>query len=125
MPSHGPNRLTSESIVSPSVSSSLGGILERSSFHSAPPLRGDDETMRRSKRDDPTRRPKAGQKEAGGALPLAPLLTVPEVAELLRLHAKTVGRWARSGRLPCYRVGGRVLFSRGDIATFLAERRAD
>jgi excisionase family DNA binding protein len=52
------------------------------------------------------------------------LLTIAEVARLLRHHPKTIERWARTGRLPCYRVGGRVLFSRGDILQWLAERRA-
>ncbi len=54
-----------------------------------------------------------------------PLLTLKETAELLRQHPKTIERWARAGRLPCYRVGGRVLFSRGDILQWLAERRAE
>ena len=56
--------------------------------------------------------------------PLEPLLTVGETAGILRRHPKTIERWARAGRLPCYRVGGRVLFSRGDILQWLAERRA-
>ena len=56
--------------------------------------------------------------------PELPLLTCSEVASTLRMHPKTVERWARIGRLPCFRVGGRVLFSRGDILQWLAERRA-
>lgn len=52
-----------------------------------------------------------------------PLLTCLEVAKMLHLNPKTVERLARLGRLPCYRVGRRVLFSRGDILQWLAERR--
>lgn len=64
----------------------------------------------------------------GSAVPSAlpdHLLTCREVASWLRLNPKTIERWARAGRLPCFRVGGHVLFSRRDIAHFLAERRTD
>lgn len=54
---------------------------------------------------------------------LPDLMTAAEVGALMRRHAKTVERWARKGRVPCYRVGGRVLFARADIATWLRERR--
>lgn len=59
------------------------------------------------------------------ATPPDRLLTCSEVGSWLRLHPKTVKRWALAGRLPSFRVGGRVLFASGDIAHFLAERRAD
>ena len=50
------------------------------------------------------------------------LLTVRELAELLRLHVKTVERMARAGRLPSLRVFGRVRFRSSDIASWLAAR---
>lgn len=125
MPSHTPNRLTSQSVFPPPVSASRGGTRDSLPSHPSPPLRGDGETVRRSQRVGLPRRSELDQEEHERAFPLAPLLTATEVAELLRLHAKTVERWARRGRLPCYRIGGRVLFARGDIATFLAERRTD
>ena len=59
----------------------------------------------------------------GGAIPLERLLTVRELAELLQLHAKTVERMARDGRLPSVRVTGRLRFKPSDIASWLAARR--
>jgi excisionase family DNA binding protein len=41
--------------------------------------------------------------------PLERLLTVHELAALLQLHAKTVERMARDGRLPGVRVTGRQI----------------
>jgi excisionase family DNA binding protein len=37
------------------------------------------------------------------------LLTVSEVAELLRMHRESVRRWLRDGRLKGGRIGGRRL----------------
>ena len=39
----------------------------------------------------------------------ARMLTARDVAEFLGVTVETVLRWHRSGRLPGYRVGGRVL----------------
>jgi excisionase family DNA binding protein len=50
------------------------------------------------------------------------LLTVRQVAELLQLHAKTVERMARAGRLPSLRVCGRIRFRTSDIASWLTAR---
>lgn len=44
-----------------------------------------------------------------------PLLTVVDVARLLRLHPKTVYAMAASGRLPCIRIGNRLRFTAEDI----------
>jgi len=60
---------------------------------------------------------------SGGVTPLERLLTVRELAELLQLHAKTVERMARDGRLPSVRVTGRLRFKPSDIASWLAARR--
>jgi len=54
-----------------------------------------------------------------------PLLTLKETAEFLRLHPKTVERWAREGKIPFYRVGSRVLFQRSDVLQWLGERRTE
>jgi excisionase family DNA binding protein len=54
---------------------------------------------------------------------LEKLMTTREVAELLQLHAKSVERMARRGRLPSLRVCGRVRFRPSDIASWLAARR--
>ena len=53
---------------------------------------------------------------------LEKLLTVGELSELLQLHTKTVKRMARDGRLPSFRVAGRLRFRPSDIASWLAAR---
>jgi excisionase family DNA binding protein len=65
----------------------------------------------------------ASQHEAPRAeSPLEKLLTACELAEVLRLHAKTIERMARGGRIPSVRVGGRLRFKPSDIASWLAAR---
>jgi excisionase family DNA binding protein len=58
-------------------------------------------------------------------LPLEPgdLLTVEELASLLRLTPSGVMRLKDREHLPCYRVGARWLFSRHEIALWLRPRR--
>lgn len=46
---------------------------------------------------------------------LPELMTVPEVAEALRLSDETVHRWARLGKLPVVNVLGVKRFRRVDI----------
>ena len=50
------------------------------------------------------------------------LLTVGEVAALLRLHPKTIERMVREGRIPSLRLGGRLRFRPSDIVSWLAAR---
>jgi excisionase family DNA binding protein len=46
----------------------------------------------------------------------SPLLTVSEVAQELRVHTATVGRWAREGRVPAIKLpGGTFRFRREDV----------
>jgi len=40
------------------------------------------------------------------------LLTVPEVAEMLRVSPKTLYVWVERGDFPSLRVGGRIRFDR-------------
>ena len=63
-----------------------------------------------------------GQKHETGPA-LEQLFTAKQVADVLQLHAKTVERMARQGRLPSLRVCGRVRFLGRDIASWLAARR--
>jgi putative molybdopterin biosynthesis protein len=60
----------------------------------------------------------------GGAVAAEPggFLTVPEVADLLRLKARRVYALARAGVLPSRRVTGRLLFARGDLEGWLRDR---
>ena len=49
------------------------------------------------------------------------MLTVSEVAYLLRVHPSTVRRWEKQGQLKSYRLGskGVIRFKRGDISHFI------
>jgi excisionase family DNA binding protein len=46
------------------------------------------------------------------------ILTIQEVAELLRVHRTTVSRYARSGVLKSYILGSRRLFKESDVWSF-------
>ena len=46
------------------------------------------------------------------------ILTIQEVAELLRVHRTTVSRLARTGELKSYVLGSRRLFKESDVLTF-------
>ena len=51
---------------------------------------------------------------------IAPLLTVGEVAGLLRCSVSSLNKWRISGRGPRFiRVGSRVRYREGDIAAFV------
>ena len=56
------------------------------------------------------------------------LLTVPEVAAMLRLNEQTVRKWLREGRLPGIYLGTRTAgwrVQRADVARFLEARRGE
>jgi excisionase family DNA binding protein len=57
------------------------------------------------------------------AVPSPGLLTIPEVAELLKLSASTVRRLQRQRKIPFVKVGGSVRFIRSDLVAYLEERR--
>ncbi len=46
------------------------------------------------------------------------ILTVNEVADLLRVHRSTITRLAKSGELKSHLLGSRRLFKREDVYTF-------
>ena len=46
------------------------------------------------------------------------ILTVQEVANLLRVHRSTISRYAKSGELKSYLIGNRRLFKKDDVLTF-------
>ena len=68
-----------------------------------------------------------GDRGAGDASPPvrldSRLLTAVDVSELLRLPVSTVYELARSGRLPCLRIGRAVRFSRDDLEAHLSSLR--
>ncbi|MEP7027664.1 MAG: helix-turn-helix domain-containing protein [Candidatus Eisenbacteria bacterium] len=51
------------------------------------------------------------------------LLTVREVASILRVNYRDVYALANRGELPCVRIGRRVRFLPGDIARWVEARR--
>jgi excisionase family DNA binding protein len=51
------------------------------------------------------------------------LLTIPEVAKLLKISASGVRRLQQARQLPFIKVGGSVRFSKRDIASYLEARR--
>ena len=51
------------------------------------------------------------------ALPL--LLTVTDVAKLVKVHDRTVRRWIERGELAVLRAGGRVRIEREELLRFL------
>jgi excisionase family DNA binding protein len=52
------------------------------------------------------------------------ILTLQEVADLLRVHPSTVTRFAKSGLLISYLIGSRRLFKESDVLAFF-ENQAD
>ena len=52
------------------------------------------------------------------------ILTVQEVADILRVHRSTVSRYAMSGELKSYLIGCRRLFKEIDVWAFF-ENQAD
>ena len=52
------------------------------------------------------------------------ILTVQEVANILRVHRSTVSRYAKSGELRSYVIGNRRLFKEVDVWAFF-ENQAD
>ena len=52
------------------------------------------------------------------------ILTVKEVADILRVHRSTVSRFAQSGELKSYRVGNRRLFKDKDVWAFFENQVA-
>jgi excisionase family DNA binding protein len=43
------------------------------------------------------------------------VLTRDEVASLLKVHATTISRWAKSGIIRSHKIGGRRLFLESDV----------
>ena len=52
------------------------------------------------------------------------LLTIDEVAEILKLSPRTVRRYIAAGALPVHHLGRRVRIADPDLAAFLAANRS-
>ena len=57
------------------------------------------------------------------AVPSPGLLTISEVADLLKLSVSTVRRLQRQRKIPFVKVGRSVRFARGDLAMYLERGR--
>lgn len=53
------------------------------------------------------------------------LLTIGDVAKLLRVSASTVRRLQQGRRLPFIKVGGSIRFAKDDIVEFLKKERIE
>ncbi|GFO81566.1 MAG: hypothetical protein A49_11930 [Methyloceanibacter sp.] len=63
------------------------------------------------------------REQARHFLPAHSILTVPEVADWLRVRPSTIYTWAASGKLPCLRIGGRIRFLLADVLRWLEARK--
>lgn len=52
------------------------------------------------------------------------IMTVQEVADLLRVHRSTISRYAMSGELKSYQIGNRRLFKNSDVWGFFEKQVA-
>jgi excisionase family DNA binding protein len=52
------------------------------------------------------------------------LLSARELAEILGFSASTVVDWAEAGRLPAFKVGGRLRFRESEVLAWLETKRA-
>jgi excisionase family DNA binding protein len=57
-------------------------------------------------------------------IPDRPILTINEVADLLRVHRSTITRLALSGELKSHLIGNRRLFKSQDVWVFFENRVA-
>ncbi|MCK1554452.1 helix-turn-helix domain-containing protein [Bradyrhizobium sp. 177] len=73
--------------------------------------------------DDKLPAPDRSLKNADCSTPDVELLTVTEVAELLRVSAPSVRRLQQRRRIPFVKIGGCVRFNKNDIVSYLAKQR--
>ncbi|NTX41659.1 helix-turn-helix domain-containing protein [Myxococcus sp. CA033] len=52
------------------------------------------------------------------------ILTLPEVAQLLKVAEKTVYSMAQKGQLPAFKVGGQWRFKRVDLDRWIEQQKA-
>jgi excisionase family DNA binding protein len=62
------------------------------------------------------------QKEKSSFRSIPEFLTVPEVSKLLKVSRITVYRFAESGKIPCYKIGG-LRFSLNDVLEYIEKNK--
>ena len=66
-----------------------------------------------------------GLKDKGRkSLPLEPLLTIKDVADICVVHTKTVRLWIKAGELPAIRLGRQWRIARNDLEQFIRDNRS-
>jgi excisionase family DNA binding protein len=60
-----------------------------------------------------------------GGLMVDEILTLPEVAQLLKVAEKTVYTMAQKSQLPAFKVGGQWRFQRADIDQWIEQQKAN
>ena len=78
---------------------------------------GEQHSAKRSDRERP------GGFEQIGTLTVEPYLIVDEVADIFRVHAKTIERWRRRDKLPCERLGGVIRYRLSDVLRWASARK--
>ncbi len=58
------------------------------------------------------------------AVPALDLLTTTAAADVFGVTAQTIKNWVRSGQLPGYRVGGRIMLPREAVIEYARQARA-
>ena len=56
------------------------------------------------------------------SLALGDLLTVAEVAALLKAKVKTIRQWVYQGKIPCLKINGLLRFSKLGLESWIAEQ---
>jgi excisionase family DNA binding protein len=57
--------------------------------------------------------------------PIDELLTIADVARLLKISASSVRRLQQQRRIPFFKVGGSIRFNKSDLAIYLMNRRVE
>jgi excisionase family DNA binding protein len=50
-------------------------------------------------------------------------LTASKLGELLDFSASTIVDWAEAGKIPCFKLGGRLRFRESEVLAWLEEQR--
>ena len=51
------------------------------------------------------------------------LLTAAEVAEILGFSTATIVDWAEAGKIPCFKIGGRLRFRESEVLAWIERQR--
>jgi excisionase family DNA binding protein len=52
------------------------------------------------------------------------ILTVKEVADIVKAKSSTIYAWAEQGVIPCYKINGLLRFSEDEILSWIRQNRA-